>query len=78
VELEGYSEERDRQKTEAVFDNMMRVFSISKEENIPTHEAALRLAKDRIEKVGNLRKHHHGRMARPFSTLREMTSRQNR
>lgn len=76
VELEGYSEERAKAKTTQVYDSMLQVFKIAKSENIPTHLAATRLAEYRIEMIGNLRKHHHGRTARPFSTLREMTQRQ--
>jgi leucine dehydrogenase len=76
VELEGYSRERAFEKTMQVYDNLMHVFRISQEEKIATHRAADRLAEKRIKAIGNLRQHHHGRMARPFSTLKEMTSRQ--
>lgn len=76
VELEGYSRERAFEKTTQVYDNLMQVFNISKAEHIATHKAADRLAEKRIRSIGNLRQHHHGRMARPFSTLKEMTTRQ--
>lgn len=76
VELEGYSSDRATEKTTQVFDNMMQVFQIAKEDDVPTQVAANRLAERRIEMIGNLRKHHHGRTARPFSTLKEMTKRQ--
>jgi leucine dehydrogenase len=76
VELEGYSSERAFEKTTQVYDNLMQVFKISKEENIGTQRAADRLAEKRIKSIGSLRQHHHGRMARPFSTLKEMTNRQ--
>ena len=76
VELEGYSRERAFEKTGQVYDNLMQVFKISKAENIATHRAADRLAESRIRSIANLRQHHHGRMARPFSTLKEMTTRQ--
>ncbi|RME17902.1 MAG: leucine dehydrogenase, partial [Bdellovibrio sp.] len=76
VELEGYSSDRAFEKTMQVYDNLMNVFKISKQENVPTYIAADRLAEHRIKKIGNLRQHHHGRMARPFSTLKEMTTRQ--
>lgn len=76
VELEGYSSERAFEKTTQVYDNLMQVFRISKEEGIGTQRAADRLAEKRIKSIGQLRQHHHGRMARPFSTLKEMTSRQ--
>lgn len=76
VELEGYSRERAFEKTTQVYDNLMQVFQISREDKIPTQKAADRLAEKRIKSIASLRQHHHGRMARPFSTLKEMTSRQ--
>lgn len=76
VELEGYSRERAFDKTNQVYDNLMQVFSIAKAEKIATYRAADRLAENRIRAIGSLRQHHHGRMARPFSTLKEMTNRQ--
>ncbi|MBT4761373.1 MAG: Glu/Leu/Phe/Val dehydrogenase [Bdellovibrionaceae bacterium] len=76
VELEGYSSERAIDKTTQVYDNMMNVFRIAKQENIPTERAAMHLAQERIDSIGDLRKHHQGRMSRPFSTLKEMTDRQ--
>jgi leucine dehydrogenase len=76
VELEGYSRERAFEKTSQVYDNLMQVFQISHQERIATHRAADRLAEKRIRSIGSLRQHHHGRMARPFSTLKEMTNRQ--
>jgi leucine dehydrogenase len=76
VELEGYSKERAFEKTAQVYDNLMQVFKIAKEEGVSTHRAADRLAETRIRAIGQLRTHHHGRTARPFSTLKEMTTRQ--
>ncbi len=76
VELEGYSSERAFEKTNQVYENLLNVFRIAKQDNIATHRAADRLAELRIKKIGSLRQHHHGRTARPFSTLKEMTTRQ--
>lgn len=76
VELEGYSRERAFEKTTQVYDNLMQVYAISRNEKIATYRAADRLAEKRIKSIANLRQHHHGRMARPFSTLKEMTNRQ--
>lgn len=76
VELEGYSSERAFEKTTQVYENLMQVFKISKDEGISTQRAADRLAEKRIKSIGQLRQHHHGRTARPFSTLKEMTNRQ--
>jgi leucine dehydrogenase len=75
VELEGYSAERAFDKTKKVYDNVMNVFQLAKQQNIATHEAANRLAEARITQIGSLRQHHQGRTARPFSTLKEMTLR---
>jgi len=76
VELEGYSKERAMKKVEAVYDNIMEVFSISEKENVPTYKAAQILAKRRVEVIGKLRQHHQGRHSRPFSTLRQVLERQ--
>jgi leucine dehydrogenase len=76
VELEGYSSDRAFDKTNKVYDNLMNVFNISEEKNVATHIAANEIAVKRIDSIGGLRKQHHGRTARPFSTLKEMTSRQ--
>lgn len=75
VELEGYSQERAFDKTKAVYDNLINVFNISKAENIATHRAADRLAESRINAIGSIRQHLHGRTSRLFSTLKEMTNR---
>ena len=75
VELEGYSLERASDKTKQVYDNCMGVFKIAKEENISTHIAANRLAEKRLQKIGSLRQHQQGRMARPFTTLKEIALR---
>lgn len=76
VELEGYSSDRAFEKTQQVYHSLMEVFKISDAENISTQKAADRLAEKRIRSIGQLRQHHHGRTARPFTTLKEMTSRQ--
>jgi leucine dehydrogenase len=75
VELEGYSSERAFDKTKEVYDSLMNIYKIAKTENIATHLAANRMAEHRIKKIGELRQHHQGRTARPFSTLKEMTLR---
>lgn len=72
VELEGYSSERAFDKTKQVYDSMMQVFKIAKEKNIATNLAADQLAEHRLRMIGGIRQHHMGRMARPFSTLKEI------
>ncbi len=76
VELEGYSSDRAFEKTTQVYDNLMKVFEIAEKEEVANHIAANKLAEQRISMIGQLRTHHHGRTARPFSTLKEMVSRQ--
>ncbi len=75
VELEGYSSDRAFGKTKQVYDNMLRVFQAAKDEGVPTHVAADRIAEKRLKKIGLLRAHHQGRTARPYSTLKEMVLR---
>lgn len=76
VELEGYSSERAIDKTTQVYDNLLKVYDIAEKESITTESAANHLAERRIQKIGEIRQHHQGRMSRPFSTLKEMVKRQ--
>jgi leucine dehydrogenase len=55
IELEGYNRERAYAKTEHIFEASRNVFSIAKQENIPTIVAAKRLAEQRIDSVGRIR-----------------------
>jgi leucine dehydrogenase len=75
VELEGYSSDRAFDKTKRVYENLMRVFQMAESERISTHLAADRIAEARLSKIAGLRSHHQGRMARPYSTLKEMVLR---
>lgn len=72
VELEGYAAERSIEKTAMVYHNMMSVFTLAKEKGIDTNEAAYVMAKDRIEKLGQLKRKHLGITSRPFTTLKEV------
>src|SRR5699024_12218630 len=54
-EMVGYNQERAMKKVENIYDNLKRVFEISKEENIPTYVAADRMAEERIENISHLR-----------------------
>lgn len=78
VELEGYSQERAFQKVEAVYDNMMRVFQMAKDEGISTAKAALKFAEKRIETIGAIHRTHQARNGRPFSTLKEVLARKGK
>ena len=75
VELEGYSPERAFEKTKKVYDNVKKVFEISKRDNIGTHTAADRLAEERMKTIGYLKQHHPGKSNRAFTTLKEVNNR---
>ncbi len=47
-ELAGYNKERALKKVEIIYDNLIRVFEISRRDNIPTYVAADRMAEERI------------------------------
>jgi leucine dehydrogenase len=75
VELEGYSSELAFEKTKKVYDNVKRVFEISKRENIGTHTAADRVAEERMKTIGHLKQRHPGKSSRAFTTLKEVFNR---
>lgn len=75
VELEGYSPERAFDKTRQVYDSLMEVFRVAKAENIPTYQAANRLAESRIRLIGGLKQKHQGRASRSFTTLKAVDNR---
>lgn len=75
VELEGYSSARAFDKTREVYNNLMRVFKMAKEQNISTNIAADRVALARIQTIGRLKQSHQGRTSRLFTTLREVNNR---
>ncbi len=55
-ELEGWSPERAKRKAGEIFDTILRLFELAKEEGIPTYRAADRLAERRIEAVAKLKR----------------------
>ena len=55
-ELEGWSAERAKRKAGEIFDTILRLFALAKEEGIPTYRAADRLAERRIEAVAKLKR----------------------
>jgi leucine dehydrogenase len=75
VELEGYSSDRAYEKTRRVYENLMRVFHLAKEQGIPTHLAADRIAESRIKTIGSLKQRHQGKSSRLFTTLKEVNNR---
>jgi len=54
-ELEGFSFERARQRTEEIFDTTKQVFALAAEEGVPPAAAADRLAERRMAEIGRLR-----------------------
>jgi len=55
-EIYGYDEKRALRKTAAIRDVLYQILVSSREEGIPTHLAADKLARQRIEKVGRVRR----------------------
>jgi leucine dehydrogenase len=53
-ELAGWSSARAFRKADEIYDTILRVFSIAKQDGVPTHEAADRLAEQRIKAVGSM------------------------
>ena len=55
-ELEDWSAERAKRKAGEIYDTLLRLFELAKEEGIPTYRAADRLAERRIEAVAKLKR----------------------
>lgn len=55
AELNGWSADRARHKAGEIYDTILRVFEIAKEEKIPSYRAADRLAEQRIAAVAMVR-----------------------
>lgn len=55
-ELEGWSAERAQRKAAEIYDTMIRVFELAKEERLPTYKAADRLAEKRIAMAMQLKR----------------------
>jgi leucine dehydrogenase len=53
-ELAGWSSARAFRKADEIYETILRVFSIAKQDGVPTHEAADRLAEQRIKAVGSM------------------------
>lgn len=56
LEMKNNNHERVMAKTGKIYDILLDIFAISKEENIPTYEAANKLAEDRIETIGQIKR----------------------
>ncbi len=55
-ELQGWSAERAQRKAGEIYDTLLRLFALAKEEGLPTYRAADRLAERRIEAVAKLKR----------------------
>jgi len=55
-ELAGWSPERAKRKAAEIYDTLRQLFELAREQGIPTHEAADRLAERRIEQVAGLQR----------------------
>ncbi|GEL77390.1 Leu/Phe/Val dehydrogenase [Tenuibacillus multivorans] len=54
-ELNGYNKDRAYKQIEQIYDSLGKIFEISKRDNIPTDQAADRMAEERIESVNRSR-----------------------
>jgi leucine dehydrogenase len=55
-ELQGWSQERAKRKAGEIYQTLLDLFALAKEQGIPTWSAADRLAERRIEQVAGLKK----------------------
>ena len=53
-ELAGWTSARAFRKADEIYDTVLKVFSIAKQDNVPTYQAADRLAEQRIRLVGSM------------------------
>jgi leucine dehydrogenase len=53
-ELAGWSSARAFRKADEIYETVLRVLTIAKQDGVPTHEAAGRLAEQRIKAVGSM------------------------
>jgi leucine dehydrogenase len=56
AELHGWAPERARSKAGEIYDTLLRVFEIAREEGIPSYQAADRLAEQRIASIAKVRR----------------------
>ena len=54
-EIKGYNKERAMNRASGIYDSVKKIIEISKRENIPTYQAADRMAEERIEKMGKVK-----------------------
>lgn len=54
-ELNGYNASRAKKNVDAIYDNLLTIFEISRRDNVPTYVAADRMAEERIKSVSTSR-----------------------
>jgi leucine dehydrogenase len=54
--LDNYNRERALKHAEKIYDNTLKIYDLAQKESINTQEAALKLAQERIDIIGNLAK----------------------
>lgn len=57
-ELIGYDAEEAKKNTIKIYDRLLKIFDIAKEENISTAEAADKMAEQRIQTIGNIQRNY--------------------
>jgi len=63
-ELEGYRQDRAMKQAEGIYDILKKIFSISKNQQIPTNTASNRIVEERLQKIGGIRKIFSGSSSR--------------
>lgn len=56
LEMQDNNHDRVMAKTRTIYDILLNIFNLSKEKNIPTYEAANRLAEERIETIAQIKR----------------------
>lgn len=59
-EFEGYNQERALKQAETIYTRIQQIIAISKERNLTTHDAASRLAEDRIRSISQVKQIYAG------------------
>lgn len=54
--MDDNNHDRVMHKTENIYKILLDIFKVSKVNNMPTYEAANRLAQDRIETIGQIKR----------------------
>jgi len=56
AELHGWAPERARSKAGEIYDTLLRVFEIAREDGVPSYQAADRLAEQRVAAIAKVRR----------------------